>query len=683
MNSLSPEQTMLRTILDTVEVGVFTFDKDRKVLFSNAAAIDIFRFPSVGAGVGKADPGHFERNEYYDENGDLIAFPKDSVIDLALKGEQTHDLFLEHRNTKDHTHQWISISCVPIMKDGVFEYGILWCRDISKRKSQEDKLKFLISSTRILSLAMEFEKRLRENTKLFVPTLADWAAFDLVNPDLSIHRIALVHRDSKKIEWIKEYEAKYPTDPNIETNLQRIVRTNKAEFTPIVTSAMIDAVPNLSDTQREDIRRLQLSSVMTVRISTGGKVLGLLTLAYAESGRVYTEEDFEFVQEFANHLSVLMENARLYSEIRQRENAKDAFLASLSHELRNPLAPIRTSLELLRIKNPEGMFREEIDSIAHQFAHLTRLLNDLLDSTRFARGKINIVVEPTDLIHVIEQVTRSVKPLFEESDIRLHLSYPPKQLLLAADRTRLEQALTNILSNAVKFTPKGGSIWIEVIEKDEIVQISVKDNGAGITPDEMNHIFDPYYQSERVRAGNTGLGIGLSLVNEIVRLHKGTIDVKSDGPGTGSEFIITLPNSKPTEEYQGPASMPHANESSIKQILIVDDNKAAADVLARLLIALGWKADVVYSGASTLSYLDTHSVDMIFLDIGMPDMSGYELVQLLRKRPDCKDLPIVAVTGYGLEDDKQRALDAGFTAHITKPMGAQELRGILTKDLKK
>ena len=682
MNPDLLSQEILYKIFETINIAVFTFDKDKKVTYSNAADKNLLLVSTEEKLLRSAESGHFNENECYDVDGNLLDYPKGSPVERALNGEETKNLLLEHRNKKDHAPRWLCISCVPIFNDeGEFQYGILWYTDASKAKSREDKLKFLIASTRILSIALEFENRLIEKAKLTVPSLADWCSVHIVNPDGSLKRLTVVHRDPEKMDFIKEYDKKYPSIDKTETDITRVVRTNKAEFMPLITETMIDNMPGLSSEQKNDIKYLQLSSMITVPISTGGKVLGVLTFAYAESGRVYSEEDFEFVKEFANHLAVLLENARLYNEISKRDISKDAFLASLSHELRNPLAPIRTSLEVIRLKNPNSIFRDEINIISHEFAHLTRLLNDLLDSTRFTQGKINISPEATDITYIIEQVVRSVKTLLHDANINLKVCYPSQRLHLYGDRTRLEQAFTNILNNAVKFTPTGGSICIDITEQNKNVVIKITDSGVGITSDEVTHIFDPYYQSLRVKNGNNGLGIGLFLVHQIITLHKGTITVASKGQNHGSEFTITLPLIKTNEKPRLNASMPTVGESKIKKILVVDDNKVAADSLVRLLDALGWQAVAVYSGVETIEFLEKRVVDLVFLDIGMPEMSGYELIRILRQNDKFKDLPIIAVTGYGLEDDKIKAIQSGFNAHITKPIGARDLREILTGDI--
>ena len=537
---------MLRKMLDAIDIAAFTFGRDRKILFANAAARAALRLeennPSIGAGAEM----HFTDNQYFDEAGNQLPYPEDSPLERAFRGVETRDLMIAHRNVAEHRFTWLNISCLPVMDEkNEFSYGILWYRNVTLRKSRYDKLRFLMESAKILSIATEFQDRLQEKSKLAVPSLADWCAIDILDSAGKLSRATIVHRDPAKIAWVQEFEKKYVTDLGIESAAERVVRTGVAEFVPSITDEAIDATPDMSDEQRQEVKTLGLSSIMLLPIGTSGNVLGVLTLAYAESGRMYTEDDLEFFKEFSYHLSVLLDNARLYEEIRQRDEAKDVFLAALSHELRNPLAPIKSAVEFLRIQNKDQDIEPEIDIIEHQFDHLARLLNDLLDTTRFVRGTINLVMEPVELGSIVRHVVAAIGPIVEKKGLAFRVHVPEHPLPLLSDRTRLEQAITNVVTNAVKFTPAGGEVSISVSHDHTSATISVMDTGAGITIDEMQHIFEPYYQGERVRPGNTGLGVGLRLVYEIVRLHGGTIVATSEGQGKGSEFTIKLPRMRP------------------------------------------------------------------------------------------------------------------------------------------
>jgi signal transduction histidine kinase/CheY-like chemotaxis protein len=669
---------MLQRIFDSVDVAIIMFDRNRRVIYCNKTAALLPGFVPVGSFIDRGRSDNFESNEYYDVDGNLLAYPRMSVIERVFQGRETHDLLLEYRNKKEHKQCWISFSAIPVMDtNGKFEYGILWYRDVSERKSRDDKLKFLLESTKILSITMDFKQRLEEKARLTVPLLADWCSVDIVQNDNSIKRVALIHRDPQKIEQFKEYEKKYPLLPGVESIPERVIRTGKSEFIPFVTEEIIMGAHTFSEEQRKAVLGLGLTSAMTVPIGSGGKVLGAITLAYAESGRIYSQDDFTFIQEFTNHWRVLLENARLYREISRRDLSKDTFLAYLSHELRNPLAPIKSALELLCIKNKDQELVQDIKTINHQFNLMVRLLSDLLDKTRFTSGKIRLEMRQTDLTHIVESVTKAVHSIVERAQLTLHVAYPEEHIMLFADPTRIEQVLSNLVHNAVKFTPPGGSITIDLAQSDGEAVLSVKDTGVGISASDIDHIFDLYYQSERTQEGNRGLGLGLLLVRDIVTLHGGSVEARSDGPDKGSEFIITLPITESAISPPAPSPPETSTKCAVKKILVVDDNQAAADSLVRLLIALGWEdAHALYDARSVLSYLEKNTVDTIFLDVGMPDMDGYELVKRLREE-GYPDLPVIALTGYGLPEDKQKALEAGFTAHLTKPIGTRELREVL------
>lgn len=681
--SASALHDLFHRMLDAVDLAVTTFDQDHRVIYSNQPATMLPGYVAVGSLIDSEAADNMKNNEYYDVEGNLIAYPISTIIKAVTEGRETHDLLLEYRNRGDHTECWISFSAIPVMDArGKFQYGILLYRNVTERQSCDAKLTFLLESTKILSIATDFEQRLEEKARLTVPSLADWCSIDIVQHDNSIKRVALIHRDPKKVEQVEEYERAYPLSSGMELIPERVIRTGKSEFTPVITEEIIMSAHEFNKEQRSAVLSLGLTSAMTVPIGGGGKVLGAITLAYAESGRIYSDADLKFVQEFTNHWSVLLENSRLYQEISRRDLSKDAFLAYLSHELRNPLAPIKSALELLCLHNTDKGALQDLKTITHQFNLMVRLLGDLLDTTRFTSGKIKLDTRQTDLMYIIENITKAIRPLIAQKKITLHISSPREPISVLVDPTRIEQALSNLFHNAIKFTPSLGSIWVELARNEGVLIFKIKDTGAGISASEKDHIFEPYYQSERTQEGNRGLGLGLSLVHDIILLHGGSVEVKSEGEGKGSEFIITLPVGKCESPIDYPASVTAVStrtraSDATKKILVVDDNHAAADSLVRLLVALGWKDSIaLYGAASVPPYLSQNKVDIIFLDVDMPEMNGYELVKLLRAQ-GYAELPIIALTGYGLAEDKQKALDAGFSGHLTKPIGTRELREVL------
>jgi len=537
-----------------------------------------------------------------------------------------------------------------------------------------DKLRFMLESAKILSMKVDFRTWLLEKARLTVPSLADWCAIDVLNEQGGLERIAVIHRDQKMTDYLFEFEKRFPTTEKNSSDLYTAIRTGEAQFVPIVTDETIRQGAR-SPEHLEAMQRLGLKSLMIIPICALGKTLGALSLGYAKSGRVYTQDDFEFFKEFCNDLGVILDNGRLTDEISERDKAKDLFLASLSHELRNPLAPIKSALELLKLSETTTNVREELDGIEHQFDHLAKLLGDLLDVTRFTQAKIEIVPHTLELRKLVERSLKSSDALLRTSDITLHFTYPSTLLPVWADDTRLEQAITNLMSNSTKFTPSGGSIWVELSKIQEKgsawAVIKIRDNGEGIHPDDLPNIFEIYYQG-RNSTNASGLGIGLALVRKIVELHHGTIEAKSEGRGKGSEFVIKLPITSIISfaSEPGDAGVAHAKF----KILVVDDNAPAADALVKLLNKMGHTATALYSGEETLADKKLSEYDITLLDVGMPHMDGYELVKKLRLLQI--NGPIIALTGYGLATDIAKTENAGFTSHLTKPIGQKELREV-------
>jgi len=380
----------------------------------------------------------------------------------------------------------------------------------------------------------------------------------------------------------------------------------------------------------------------------------------------------------------ITDRKRTEEELRNADRRKEEFLAVLSHELRNPLAPIQTALDLLEQVGPRGGDSEqELATIKRQVQNLKRLVDDLLDVSRISRGKIELRKATVDLATVIAQTVLAVRPLFDDQNQELRVSIPEGSVLLEADSTRLEQILSNLLINAARYTPRGGRVWLEAERLQGEVVMRVRDTGIGIEPDLLPKIFDLFLQGER-RAGlsHEGSGIGLSLAKNLVELHGGTITAHSEGPGMGSEFTLALPAilGEPVErDPSPPAIQPKVPDSlARRRILIVDDNVQAADSLGRLLsVVFGQEARVVYNGKAALEMAGSFLPEVILLDLDMTGMDGYEVAIRLRELSACSRALIVAVTGWGHEEDHRRSRERGFDLHLVKPVSAEDLRALL------
>ncbi|MEX2307506.1 MAG: PAS domain S-box protein [Pirellulales bacterium] len=371
----------------------------------------------------------------------------------------------------------------------------------------------------------------------------------------------------------------------------------------------------------------------------------------------------------------------LKNQLEEAHQRKDEFLAMLAHELRNPLAVIDNSLQLLRLDDSLSPSVEKLREIMEQQTnHLTRLVEDLLDASRITRGSIELRWEAVDLASVVANAVQTARPLIDDAGHQLAVALPPTPVILNADPVRLTQVLGNLLTNAAKYTPHGGQIWLTGRRKDGGAQLSVRDTGLGIPADMLPHIFDMFAQVESsLSRARGGMGLGLALAKKLVELHGGRIEVHSAGHGKGSEFVVWLPTAVSAQLYD-PCRAPVLNRTSAaapRKVLVVDDMNAAAFVLSSLLTKLGHHVETARHAAAALEAVDQQRPDIVFSDIGMPDIDGYELARRLRQMPELAGVVLVALTGYGQERDRQKTVEAGFDYHLVKPVSLDALQDLL------
>jgi PAS domain S-box-containing protein len=365
-------------------------------------------------------------------------------------------------------------------------------------------------------------------------------------------------------------------------------------------------------------------------------------------------------------------------QLTEADRLKDEFLAMLAHELRNPLAPIRNALQLMKMSGETGPVVEPPRQLMErQVQQLVRLVDDLLDVSRITRGKIQLRKEPVELATVMTQALETSRSLLDSRKHELTVTLPPEPLWLEADLTRLAQVFANLLNNAAKYTDEGGHIWLSAGRRDNEVVVRVRDTGIGMTEEMLTHAFDLFTQADRsLDRSQGGLGIGLTLVRRLVQMHGGSVRAFSDGPGRGSEFVVSLPA---LQEARPAGQVPHAENRPwpSRHILIVDDNVDAAESLALVLRMTGHEVRTAYRGPAALEAARAYPPEVVLLDIGMPGMDGYEVARRLRQELGLKHLLLVALTGYGQEEDRRRSREAAIDYHLIKPVDPEALQALL------
>ncbi len=367
----------------------------------------------------------------------------------------------------------------------------------------------------------------------------------------------------------------------------------------------------------------------------------------------------------------LREVAAALSEAGHR---KDEFLATLAHELRNPLAPMRNAVQLMSLSEETELQAYARNMMERQLAQMVRLVDDLMDLSRITRGKIELRMDQVALTDIITSAVETSRPLIEQMQHTFHMSLPEQSVMILADTTRLSQVFSNLLNNAAKYSEPGGRIDLDVETHGDHVSVRIRDRGIGIAADQMSRIFDMFTQVDQsLERAQGGLGIGLTLVRRLVEMHDGTVHVTSEGVGKGSEFIVQLPLVACTESCCS-AHEPTTSASSLaRRILIVDDNRDGADSLAMMLRFLGNETRVAYDGEEGVRVAELYRPDVILFDIGLPKMNGYEACHTIRQQSWGRDRLIIAVTGWGQAEDRVRSKNAGFDHHLVKPVDPQAL----------
>jgi signal transduction histidine kinase/DNA-binding response OmpR family regulator len=543
-------------------------------------------------------------------------------------------------------------------------------REAAERASR--RLAFLAEASGTLASSLDLEATLREISRLVVPRFADVGIVSLVSTEGQAERHEMAWSTNDAEHNFLTASLAELGDPLLDEAVLRVRSSGKPES--------IERDPDGPPASRITLPRgLAVHALMLVPLLVRGRNLGVLTLGLEASERRFDADTLAMIAELASRGATALDNALLFRKIQEEDQRKNEFLAMLAHELRNPLAPISNAVHILRVSEDDStkiVWAREL--IARQLKQLVRLVDDLLDVSRITRGKIELKIETVDVAQVAAAAIETSTPNIDAQRHALSLQLPAEPVQLKGDFARVAQILSNLVNNAAKYTPKGGRISLSAAREGDEVVFRIRDSGVGIPPEFLASIFDPFTQVDRTLArSHGGLGIGLTLVRRLVEMQNGKVTVRSEGRNRGSEFTVRLPAT--TEAAEAAASFrasPGPSPAGLR-VLVVDDNRDVADSTASIMRMNGCDVHVAYDGKAALESVQRLRPDAVLLDIGLPAIDGYLVAEHIRAQPENGCTMIVAVSGYGQEQDRMRSKSVGFDYHVVKPIDPTVLAGLV------
>jgi PAS domain S-box-containing protein len=583
----------------------------------------------------------------------------------------------------DRSYRWFVDKTVPIVGDeGRIEEWIGTAIDVHEQHVAQEGLAFLAKANEIFASSLDYRETLKNVTFLAVPRIADWCAVDMAADagDQLRKRLAVAHGDPAKIALAEEFYRKFPPDPETDA-IYRVMRTGTSELVPFVPDEMLAQLAR-SDEHLQMMRGLGIMSFMIVPLRSRGEVVG--TITFVASDRRYAERDLAQAEELAYRASIAIENARLYSAAQTANRAKDEFLATLSHELRTPMTAVLGWSRMLKLGLSDAEAQVAIDAIEQSASAQAQLIEDVLDVSRIMSGKLTFDPRPIDLRTVAQAAITTVHPAAVAKGIEILTAIPPMLPPIPGDEGRLQQIIWNLLANAIKFTPRGGTVTLRLAHQGSVVRLVVSDTGEGIDRTFLPYVFEPFRQADNsTTRPHGGIGLGLAIVRSLVELHGGRIRVASEGKGHGATFTLELPvleaaPSIAAASFSERAVLPAASATlpalTDVTVLVVDDQQFTRDVVAAILRRTGAVVQTASSVREALQIFRKLEPQLVVCDIAMPDEDGYVFLREVRARPDAlRTTPILALTAFGRPEDRLLALDAGFDAYLKKPVDPAEL----------
>ncbi|HTP24047.1 MAG TPA: PAS domain S-box protein, partial [Anaeromyxobacteraceae bacterium] len=682
----------LEAVLNCVADGVMVYDREGRTVLSSPAADAILQIPASERQVPVADRV-MRQYEILSEDGRRLS-PDDTVaVRAAVRGEKVRGVMNRVRSGHNDP-RWLIISAMPLVVSGKHTGAVVSLTDVTDRKRAAEELAVVNRLYAVLSRVNEAIVRAREEQPLYqevCQVIAEEGGLPLVWLGLvqgqAVVPTASAGRATDYLRGIRvEVDGELGQGPT---------GTSIREDRPVIID---DFVTNQSTGPwREACRQHGLHGAAAFPVRRGGKVIGALMLYAAKAG-VFTVEHMKLFESLSADISYALdsmqqERLRAEAELALRENEgrlrlaneglreahrrKDEFLAMLSHELRNPLAPIRNSVYILEHTDPTGQQATRARAVVkRQVEHMTRLVDDLLDVTRVSRGKIELQRDRVDLREVVVRAAEDYRLAMSDRGIAFRTSLPGAKIWVNADVTRIAQVVTNLLHNALKFTRSGDEVILSLHTTEDCAEIGVRDTGIGIDPELLPRLFEAFVQGKRTLARTEGgLGLGLALVKGIAELHGGSVRVESEGVGKGAEFVVRLPIAAPAVPHEQPDAPVDASKSR-RRVLVVEDNRDAAESLAELVKLFGHAVEVAYDGPSAVEKALAGAPDIVLCDVGLPGMSGFEVARRLRASSN-GELRIIAVSGYAQPADVNRAVEAGFDGLVAKPFEPVEIERLL------
>jgi signal transduction histidine kinase/DNA-binding response OmpR family regulator len=545
-------------------------------------------------------------------------------------------------------------------------------REAAERASH--RLAFLAEASGTLASSLDLEATLRELSRLVVPRFAEVALLSLVSSEGQAERHEMAWSTNDPEHPLLTASLAELGDPVLEEAVRRVRRSGKPESIerdPAGPPASRIALP----------RGLSAHALIFAPLLVRGRKLGVLTLGLETPARHFDADTLPMIAEVASRGATALDNALLFRKIQDEDQRKNEFLAMLAHELRNPLAPISNAVHILRVsENDPSKLVWARELISRQLKQLVRLVDDLLDMSRITRGNIELKIEAVDVAQVTAAALETSKPNIDAQGHTLSVHLPAEPLQLKGDFARVAQVLSNLVNNAAKYTPRGGRISLSAGREGDEVVFRIRDSGVGIPPEFLVTIFDPFTQVDRTLArSHGGLGIGLTLVRRLVEMQNGRVGARSEGKNRGSEFTVRLPvtTGVAASREASSASADLAPSPAGLRVLVVDDNHDVADSTASIMRMSGCDVHVAYDGKAALESVQRLRPDAVLLDIGLPSIDGYLVAEHIRAQPENGGTMIVAVSGYGQEQDRMRSKSVGFDYHVVKPIDPTALAGLI------